>query len=102
MSKVLLQHDNARPHTSLKTRDVISSFCWTTISNPSYSPDLASSDFQLFGTLKESLRRQHLSSDKEMKTAVRKWLKTQPVEFYDEGICAVVKRWETAIRKAAD
>ena len=34
ISKVLLQHDNARPHTSLKTREVISSFGWTTISHP--------------------------------------------------------------------
>ena len=33
MSKVLLQHDNARPHTSLKTRKFISSFGWT-ISHP--------------------------------------------------------------------
>ena len=31
MLKVLLQHDNARSHTSLKTRKVIS---WTTISHP--------------------------------------------------------------------
>ena len=29
MSKVLLQHDNARPHTSLKTLEVISSIGWT-------------------------------------------------------------------------
>ena len=48
MSKVLLQHDNARPHTSLKTREVISSFGWTTISHTPYSPDLAPSDFHLF------------------------------------------------------
>ena len=34
MSKVSLQHDNARSHTSLKTREVISSFSWTTISYP--------------------------------------------------------------------
>ena len=34
MSKVLLQHDNARPHTSLKTCEVISSFGWITISHP--------------------------------------------------------------------
>ena len=34
MSKVLLQHDNARPHTSLKIREVISSFGWTTILHP--------------------------------------------------------------------
>ena len=41
MSMVLLQHDNARPHTSLKTPEVISFFGWTTISHPPYSPDLA-------------------------------------------------------------
>ena len=99
MSKILLQHDNARPHTSLKTRKVISSFGWTTISHP---PDLAPSDFYLFGPLKESLRGRHFSSDEEFKTAVRKWLKTQPVEFYNKGICALVKKWEKAVWKVRD
>ena len=56
MSKVLLQHNNARPHTSLKTREIVSSFGWTTILHPPYFPDLAPSDFHLFGSLKESLR----------------------------------------------
>ena len=98
MSKVLLQHDNARRHTSFKTREVISSFGWTTILHPPYLPDLAPSDFHLFGPLKESLRgpnkwnQTNVSRDEEVKTAVKKWLKTQPVEFYNEGICALVKR----------
>ena len=34
MSKVFLQHDNARPHTSLKTCKVISSFGRITILHP--------------------------------------------------------------------
>ena len=101
MSKVLLQHDNARHHTSLKIREVISSFGWTTISHPPYSPDLAPSDFHLFGPLKESLRGGHFSSDEEVKTVVWKWLKTQPVEFYNKG-CGLVKRWEKAVWKAGD
>ena len=67
ISKVLLQHDNARPHTNLKTREVISSFGWTTILHPPYSPDLAPSDFHLFGPFKESLRGRHFSSDEEVK-----------------------------------
>ena len=54
MSKILLQYDNVRPHTSLKTREVIDSFGWTTISQLPYSPDLAPSDFYLFGPPKES------------------------------------------------
>ena len=101
MSKVLLQYDNARLHTSFKTREAISFFGWTTISHPSYLPDLAPSDFHLFGPLKENLRARHFSSDEEVKNAVR-WLKTQPVEFYNEGICALVKRWEKAVRKTGD
>ena len=63
MFKVLLQHDNARPHTSLKIREVIGSFGWTTTSHSLYSPDLPPSDFHLFGLLKESLRERHFSSD---------------------------------------
>ena len=61
MSKVLLQHDNARPHTSLKTREVIASFGWTTVTHPPYSPDLAPSDYHLFGPLKEGVRGQHFT-----------------------------------------
>ena len=53
MSKVLLQHDNAMPHISLKTHEVISSFGWTTILHPPYLPDLASSDFHLLGSSKK-------------------------------------------------
>ena len=56
ISKILLQHDNAKPHTSLKTHNVISSFGWTTISHPPYLPDLAPSDFPLFRPHKEILR----------------------------------------------
>ena len=93
MSEVLLHHDNTRPHTSLKTREVTSSFGWTTISHPPYSPDLAPSNFHLFGPLKESLRGLHFSSDEEVETAVRKWLKTQPVEFY-KGIKGRKRRIE--------
>ena len=102
ISKVLLQHDNVRSHTSLKTLKVISSFGWTTISHSLYSPDLAPSDFHLFESLKENLRERHFSSDEEVKTAGRKCLKAKSVEFYNEGVCAVVKKWEKAVRKARD
>ena len=53
MSKSLLQCDNARPHTSLKTPEVITSFGWMTVTHPPYSSDLAPCDCHLFGPLKE-------------------------------------------------
>ena len=49
MSNILLQHDNARPYTSLKTREFISSFGWTKISHPPYSPNVAPSTFICLG-----------------------------------------------------
>jgi histone-lysine N-methyltransferase SETMAR len=52
MAEMLLQHDNARPHTSLKTQEAITKFCWAVLPHPPYSPDLAPSDFCLFGDLK--------------------------------------------------
>ena len=55
MANVLLQHDNAHPHTSIRTMEAITSFGWTVIPHPPYSPDLAPSDYHLFGPMKEGL-----------------------------------------------
>ena len=63
MKKVFLQHDNAQPHKSIKTREAITSFEWITVSHPPYSPDLAPSDYHLFGTMKEELRGKHYTDD---------------------------------------
>ncbi|GFR66115.1 solute carrier family 22 member 8 [Elysia marginata] len=54
---VLLLHDNARPNTSTRTRETIATFGWTTLRlpHPSYSPVLAPSDFNLFGSMKQGM-----------------------------------------------
>ena len=51
--QVLLLHDNARPHSALRTQEAIQKLGWTTLPHPPYSPDLAPSDFHLFGTMKK-------------------------------------------------
>jgi hypothetical protein len=58
-AEMFLQHDNARPHTSVRTREHITKMGWTVLPHPSYSPDLAPSDFHLFGSLKDALRGTH-------------------------------------------
>jgi histone-lysine N-methyltransferase SETMAR len=59
----LLQHDNTRLQTSLKTVEHIINIGWTVIPHPPYSLDLAPSDFHLFGPMKDGLRGQHFRSN---------------------------------------
>jgi len=59
----LLQHDNARPHTSFKTVEHTVNLGWTVLPHPLYSRDLAPSDFNLFGPMKDGLHGQHFPSN---------------------------------------
>jgi len=54
---VILQHDNAPPHRARQTVEKIEEMGWKLLQHLPYSPDLAPSDFRLFGPLKESLGR---------------------------------------------
>ncbi|GFS26998.1 histone-lysine N-methyltransferase SETMAR [Elysia marginata] len=96
IGNVPLLLDNARPHTEIRTRETIASFEWTTVSHLSYLPDLAPSDYNLFGTLKQGLRGKHYEDD-EVKNAVKTWLKEQPIQFYEAGIHALVKPWNVSV-----
>jgi len=53
--KVLLLHDNARPHTASHTIETINHLGFKVQEHPAYSPDLALSDYHLFGPLKNAL-----------------------------------------------
>ena len=49
---VLLQHDNARSHTARSTVATIQDLSFRHLPHPPYSPDLAPSDFHIFGPLR--------------------------------------------------
>ena len=44
----------------------------------------------------------HYSSDEEVKSVVKKWLKGQSTEFYGAGIHALILRWNIAIERNGD
>ncbi|GFS18061.1 histone-lysine N-methyltransferase SETMAR [Elysia marginata] len=102
IGNVLLLHDNARPHTSIKTRETIALMGWTTLPHPSYSPNFAPSDYYLFGPMKQGLRGKHFENDEDVKNAVKTCQKEQPIQFYEAGICALVKRWIVALDRGGD
>ena len=70
--------------------------------HPAYSPDLAPSDFHLFGPLKEALRGRRFSCDDYVKAAVHQWLRAQPKTFFADGIKKLAGCWEKCIAKQGD
>ena len=89
----LLQHNNARPHTNLKTVEHIVDLGWTVVPHPPYSLDLAPSDFHLFGPMKDGLCGQHFPSYDAIVRAVKQWATSAGADFYERGMQALVHRW---------
>jgi hypothetical protein len=90
MEDVLLLHDIARPHTSLRTREGIINVGWTVLPHSAASPDLAPSDYELFVPVKDALSGRHFADDNETK---RSFLMRSEVEAGNFGI---LQHWYTA------
>ena len=65
--------------------------------HPPYSPDLAPSDFHLFGPLKDAMRGTRFEDDESVIRAVRTWPREQETSFYREGVHALVSGWRKAV-----
>ncbi|GBM90647.1 Histone-lysine N-methyltransferase SETMAR [Araneus ventricosus] len=101
-SGVVLLHDNARPHTPVRTGQVLRKFKWDVFQHSPYNPDMAPSDFHLFTAMKRWLGGQHFADDEELKNAVTHWLKSQTAAFYAEGVGKLVKRYDKCLNNGGD
>jgi hypothetical protein len=63
LTKGVLLHENARPHTAARTNALISLFNWEIFDHPSYSPDLAPSDYHLCTKMKVCLGTQRFHTN---------------------------------------
>ncbi|UYV60749.1 hypothetical protein LAZ67_1002127 [Cordylochernes scorpioides] len=94
---VLFLHDNARPHTSCKTVSTIIKLGFEVLEHPAYSPDLAPSDYFLFGLLKKELKGKRFDSDEDVQKVVQDFFHTLPKSAYKEGIYKLLERWRRCI-----
>jgi histone-lysine N-methyltransferase SETMAR len=85
VTKVLLHQDNARPHTSLHTREAITKIQWTALPHPPYSPDLAPSDYHLFSPFKDAVRGKKFEGAEKFVSEVKMWLRQRTAGWYREG-----------------
>ena len=63
--KVILQHDNARPHVAKVVKIYLETLKCEVLPHPPYSPDVAPSDYHLFRS--HGLADQHFRSYEEVK-----------------------------------
>ncbi|UYV84992.1 CHN1 [Cordylochernes scorpioides] len=94
---VLFLHDNARPHTSCKTVSTIIKLGFEVLEHPAYSPDLAPSDYFLFGLLKKELKGKQFDSDEDVQKVVQDFFHTLSKSAYKEGIYKLQERWRRCI-----
>ena len=96
---VVLLHDNARPYTARRSTH------WEVFNyHPTYSPDLAPSDFHLFLYLKKFLsgQHQHFQDDREAKMRHTQWFQSQTADFYDTGIQKLVPRYDKCLNSRGE
>ncbi|CAK9827626.1 Mariner Mos1 transposase [Anthophora retusa] len=88
--------------TAQTTQECIRKLGWEILPHPPYSPDLAPSDFHMFGPLKVALRGKKFGSNEEVKIQVQMWLRQQPKEFYTRGIRKLEERWDECVSVGGD
>ena len=96
---VIFHQDNARPHTSLATRQKLMDIGWELMLHPPYSPDLAPSDYHLFRSLDNSLRGKTFNDDDAVKSHLTQFLAEKDQTFYERGIFKLSERWQKVIEQ---
>lgn len=100
--KVILQHDNARPHVARIVKDYLEEVKWEVLNHPPYSPDLAPSDFHLFRSMASGLKDTSFASATEVKNWLDDWIASKDEDFFYRGIHALPERWTKCVASNGD
>ena len=95
--KVILLHDNARPHVASPVKTYLETLKWEVLPYPPYSPDIAPSDYHLFRSMTNDLAEQHFISYEETKKWIDSWIAAKEVSFFRRGIQMLPERWEKVV-----
>ena len=98
----ILQQDNASPHTAMVSLAWLGEWGVELLAYPPYSPNLAPCDFHFFPKLKDQICGEHFQNIEELQTAVRRQMRTCPVELFEEGIEDLPMRWRKCITAQGD
>lgn len=96
-NNVIIQQDNARPHTSKLTLQKLRDLDWEVLPHPAYSPDIAPSDYHLFRSLQNYLIGKEFVKEENIKSALDNFFASKSSTFYEDGIMTLPLRWQKVI-----
>ncbi|GFS06842.1 histone-lysine N-methyltransferase SETMAR [Elysia marginata] len=91
---VVLQHNNATPHSANLTKQWLQRCSWEILPHPAHSPDLALSDFHLFGPLKRHLGGMAFETESDLVGELKNWFAHLDLDFFRVGIYSLLSRWK--------
>ncbi|XP_078051716.1 histone-lysine N-methyltransferase SETMAR-like [Augochlora pura] len=89
---VVCHQDNARPHTSIITRQKIQEL--NVSMHPPYRPDLAPSDYHVSLALQNFLNDKKLALRKDCESGLQKFFANRGQDIYEIGIMKVPLKWQ--------
>ena len=103
----LTDHDRARRITTSQEfvdlfEQAVRDCGFVQLDHPTYSSDLAPSDYFLFHNLKSHLRGVRYPDDEALKEAAKEWLEGQTEEFYFSGINSLPEKCCKCIELSSD
>ncbi|GFV11501.1 mariner Mos1 transposase, partial [Trichonephila clavipes] len=93
---IVFHHDNARPQTAMVTQQKLNALGWEVLGHPSYSPDIASSDY-LPVQISAKLSNGKNSSLLKVFLRVADYLNSKHENFYKIGIYMLPERCQHVV-----
>lgn len=95
---VVFHHDNTRLPVTVPVKNFLENSGWEILPHPSYSPDLAPSDYHLFRLLKEQeYSGIHFTSVVGVKNWINIFLGARKPQFFWDGIHNLPERWAKVV-----
>jgi histone-lysine N-methyltransferase SETMAR len=96
--RMILQRDNALPHTKNMSKAAIPELDWEILPHPLYSPDLSPSDYHhLFRSLSNNMGGVSFNNDAELQNWFDDLFTAKPADFFMRGIENLSERWEALV-----